>query len=47
VAELGGGAGDAERARVGVPVLLRGGAEERREGRLWCTKRTRIIIWII
>jgi hypothetical protein len=33
-AELGDGAGDAQRARVRVPVLLRGAAEERGEGRL-------------
>jgi len=33
-AEVGDGAGDAERPRVRVPVLLRGAAEERGEGRL-------------
>jgi hypothetical protein len=31
--EVGDGAGDAERAGVGVPVLLGGAAEQRREGR--------------
>jgi len=33
VAEVGDGAGDAERAGVAVPVLLRGAAEQRGEGR--------------
>jgi hypothetical protein len=32
VVEVGDGAGDAERAGVAVPVLLRGAAEERGEG---------------
>ena len=33
VAEVGDGAGDAERAGVAVPVLLRGASEQRGEGR--------------